>query len=81
VRECERQGVRKRENERENLLSVCYGHNMTESDGASERESNTARERESERARETGSEETRDNPSSVVCRHNTTENERVKARE
>ena len=55
--------------------------NMKESEGASERKSNTARERESERARETGSEETRDNPSSVVCRHNTTENERVKARE
>jgi len=48
VRECE--GVRKRENESENLLSVFYGHNMTESERASERESKTARERESKRA-------------------------------
>ena len=48
VRECE--GGRKRENERENLLSVFYGHNMTESERASERESKTARERESKRA-------------------------------
>ena len=50
--QCERQGVRKRQNKRENLLSVFHGHNMTESEGASERKSNTARERESERARE-----------------------------
>ena len=46
VRECE--GGRKRENERENLLSVFYGHNMTESERASER----AREQDSTRARE-----------------------------
>ena len=45
-----RDRVRKRENKRENLLSVFYGHNMTESEGASERKSNTAREREGERA-------------------------------
>jgi len=50
VRECERQGVRKRENERENLLSVFYGHNMTEIQRASERESKTARDQESVRA-------------------------------
>jgi len=39
VRECERQGVRKRKNKRENLLSVFYGYNMTESERASERAS------------------------------------------
>ena len=50
VSQCERQGVRKRQNKRENLWSVFYGHNMTESEGASERKSNTAREREGERA-------------------------------
>ena len=50
VSRCERQGVRKRENERENLLPVLYGHNMTESDRASKRESKTAREQESKRA-------------------------------
>jgi len=50
VSECERQEARKRENRRENLMSVFYGHNMTKSEGASERESKTARERESERA-------------------------------
>ena len=50
VSQCERQGLRKRENKRENLLSVFYGHNMTESERASERESKTAREPESERA-------------------------------
>jgi len=103
VRECERQGVRKRENKRENLLSVCYGHNMTESERASERESTRARdmdttlqrasERASERKRQQESKRARererqgvrkrerDNPSSVVCRHYTTENERVKERE
>ena len=50
MRECERQGVRKRENESENLLSVFYGHNMTESERAREREGKTARERKSKRA-------------------------------
>ena len=50
VRECERQGVRKRENEKENLLSVCYGHNMTQHDR--ERASEQAREQDSTRARE-----------------------------
>ena len=44
--------MRKRENEGENLFSVFYGHNMTQSERASERESKTARARESERARE-----------------------------
>jgi len=85
VSECESQGVRKKENKRENLLSVFYGHNMTESEGASERESKTAREQERERASERESQgvrkRERDNPSSVVCRHDTTENERVKERE
>ena len=42
--------MKKRENKRENLMSVFYEHNMTESERAGERESNTARERESERA-------------------------------
>jgi hypothetical protein len=50
VRECERQGVRKKKNQRKNLLSVFYGHNMTESERASERESKTARDHESVRA-------------------------------
>ena len=52
VSQCERQGVRKRENKKENLLSVFYGHNMTESERASERESERARECESVRDRE-----------------------------
>ena len=48
--------MRKRKNQRRNLLSVFYGHDMTESERASERESKTAserpRERESVRDRE-----------------------------
>ena len=85
VRECERQGVRKRKNKRENLLSVFYGHNMTESERASKRESKTARQQESKRAREREGQgvrkRERDSPSSVVCRHDTTQNERVKEKE
>jgi len=95
VGECERQGVRKRENERENLLSVFYGHNMTESERASESASERARQQESKRARERERQRVRkrerDNPSSVKrptmgclsqkTRHDTTENERVKEKE
>ena len=84
VSECERQGVRKRENERENLLSVFYGHNMTESERASERASERSRQQESKRARERERQgvrkRERDNPLSVVCRYDTTENEFSKTR-
>ena len=72
--------MRKRENKRENLLSVFYGHNMQRT---SERASERATQQESERARERERQgvrkRERDNPSSVVCRHDTTE--RVKERE
>ena len=82
MRECERQGVRKTKNKRENLLSVFYGHNMQRT---SERASERATQQESERARERERQgvrkRERDNPPSVVCRHDTTENERVKERE
>ena len=70
---------KERERGREPIVGLLWTQHDTE------RESNRAREQESERARERARQgvrkRERDNPSSVVCRHDTTENERVKERE
>jgi len=72
---------KRREQEREPIVGLLWTQldRERESERARKQDSKRARERESVRDREGGKE--RDNPSSVVCRLDTTENERVQERE